>query len=151
MRLSCQKAFLLVAALTLACHESTSPPQTVARQYRLVSVDGQPLPAVLNARQGDTTRILWATIALDVAGNAYSADHWRRVYPPNPAEEATLSLQQEYRISGDNITVGSFTPCPENAVCIGNKTGKITESTLTLSYADSPTAPVYFYGLMPVD
>jgi hypothetical protein len=116
----------------------------------LVTIDGQPLPAVLNAGQSDTTRILWATISLDADGKAYTADHWRRVYPPNQTEEATLSLEQEYRISGDNITVGSFTPCRDTAACIGNKTGRITDSTLTLSFTDSG-APVYFYELMPVD
>ena len=151
MRLSCQKAVLFVAALTLACSEPTPPPVRLAAGFMLESINGQPLPAVLNAGPGDTTRILSATISFDLAGNAFSADHWRRVYPVNRIEEATLSLRQEYRITGEDIAVGSFTPCPPNALCIGNKIGKITESTLTLSY-DDPTAPVYFYRrLVPFD
>lgn len=151
MRLSYQKAFLFSALLTMACAESTPPPGTVSRQYLLESINGQPLPALLSAAQADTTRILWATLSLDVAGNAYSADHWRRVYPPNQTEEATLALQLEYRITGDDITVGSFKPCPSNALCMGNKVGKITSTTLTLAYTDNPTAAVYVYRLMPID
>jgi hypothetical protein len=150
MRLSCQKTLLLVAAVTMACHESTAPPQTVSKLYVLETINGQPLPAVLNAGQGDTTRVVWGTVILYSAGNAFTAEHWRRVYPPNPSEEGILSLQREYRIAGDNITVGSFTPCPINAICEGNKVGKLTSSTLTLAY-EHAGAPVYLYQLAHTD
>ena len=151
MRVSCKEAFVFTTALTMACSDPTQPPERVSQDFLLESINGQPLPAVVNAGPDDTTRILSGTIRFDLAGNAFSAEHWRRVYPVNRTDENTLSLLQEYRITDGDIVVGSFTPCPPNALCIGNKIGMITESTLTLSY-DYPNAPVYFYRrLIPID
>jgi hypothetical protein len=144
MRLFCREAFVFTAALTMACSDPTRPPERVSQFFLLESINGQPLPAIVNAAPGDTTRILSATVNFDLAGNAFTAERWRRVYPVNQADEATLTLDQKYRITRGTIIVGSFTPCPPNALCIGNKIGTITESTLTLSY-DDPNAPVYFY------
>ena len=149
MRLSCQKAFLLAAALTMACHESTAPPQMVAGVYFLKSINGRPLPAFVYAGQADTTFMLDATLTLDGAGNAVRIEHWRYVYQPNRTDEATSTFHREYRITGDNITVGIFSPCPANALCEGNKVGKLTSTTVTLAYANSPTAPLFLYRLAP--
>ena len=148
MRLSCQKAFLPVVALTMACHESTAPPRTVSGLYVLESVNGRPLPTFVYSGQADTTFILSATLTLDGAGNAVRTEHWRYVYPPNRTDEATTTFLREYRIIGDIITVGSFTPCGINALCEGNKVGKLTSTTLTLAY-ENPTAPTYLYRLAP--
>ncbi|MBC7789911.1 MAG: hypothetical protein H7Z74_08185 [Anaerolineae bacterium] len=144
MCLSRQKALLLAAAFTMACHESTGPPQTVSGLYVLRSVNGRPVPAFLNAGLSDTTFILWATLRLDSAGNAFRAERWRYVYQPNRTDEGTFTIQSEYRIIGKNITVGSFKLCAPNELCEGNKVGKLTNTTLTLAY-ESPNAPVYLY------
>jgi hypothetical protein len=148
MRLFCKEAFAVATAFTMACSEPTRPPERVSQDFLLESINGQPLPAVVNAAPGDTTRILSATVSFDLAGNAFTSERWSRVYSVNQTDQGTLALQQEYRITSGEIVVGSFTPCPPNAICAGNKIGTITESTLTLSY-DDPTAPVYFYRRLP--
>jgi hypothetical protein len=148
MRLSCLKALLPVVALTMACHESTAPPRMVSGVYLLESVNGQPVPAIVVAGQADTNFVLSATVTLDPAGNAVTAEHWRYVYQPNQTEEGTLTLRLEYRITDHSITIGSFQPCPANAMCIGNRVGKLIGTTLTLAY-ENPTAPLYLYRLEP--
>jgi hypothetical protein len=146
MRLACQKAFLLAAAFTMACDESTAPPQTLPRMYVLETIDGRPVPAIHFAGQADTTFVLWATLTLDDAGNAVRAERWRHVYPPNHTDESTFTSHAEYRIIGDRITVGRFTPCAPNALCEGNKVGRLTSTTLTLAY-ETPNAPIFLYRL----
>ncbi len=148
MHLSYLKAFLSIVALTTACHESTAPPRTVSGVYLLESVNGQPVPAVVYAGPADTTFMRSATLTLDVAGNAVRSEHWRYVYQPNRTDEGTFIANVHYKIAGDNITVGSFGICPPDALCEGNKVGKLTSTALTLSY-DSPTAPVFLYRLEP--
>jgi hypothetical protein len=149
MRLPCLKAFLPVIALTMACHDSTAPPRTVSGVYLLESVNGQPVPAIVYAEPADTSFMLSATLTLDVAGTAVRSEHWRYVYQPNRIDEGTFIANVHYRLAGDNITVGSFGTCPPNAICEGNKVGKLTSTTLTLSY-DNPTAPVFLYRLEPI-
>ena len=149
MRLSCLRALLPAVALTMACSDSTSPPRLASGLYVLESVNGQGVPAIVSASQIDTSFLLSATLTLDGAGHGVRSEHWRYVYQPNPVEEGTFTANVEYRITGDNITVGSFQPCPANANCEGNKVGKITSTTLTLAYANNPTAPVFLYRIAP--
>lgn len=146
MRLLCKKALVLVAAVTVACDESTAPPQTLSGLYVLETINGRPVPAIVSAGQADTSFMLSATLTLDDAGNAVRVEHWRNVYPPNRTDEGTFTAHREYRITGDRITVGIFTPCPPNALCEGNKVGKVTSTTLTLAYED-PTASTWLYRL----
>src|SRR5882672_2831991 len=149
MRLSCLRALLPAVALTMACTDSTAPSRLASGLYVLESVNGQAVPAIVIAGQTDTSFMLSATLTLDGAGNAVRIEHWRYVYQPSHAEEGTLTANSEYRITRGNITVGSFQPCPANALCEGNKVGKITSTTLTLAYADNPTAPVFLYRIAP--
>ena len=150
MRLSCKKALVLVAAVTVACDESTGPSQTLSRLYILETINGRPVPAFVHVGQADTSFVLSATLTLDDAGNAVRVERWRYVYQPNRTEEGTFTGHMKYRINGDNITVGSFTPCPPNALCEGNKVGKVTSTTLTLAY-ENPTAPIFLYRRASTD
>jgi len=133
----------------MACTDSTAPSRLASGLYVLESVNNQGVPAIVIAGQADTSFMLSATLTLDGAGNAVRVEHWRYVYPPNHLEEGTFTANAEYRITGDDITVGSFQPCPANALCEGNKVGKFTSTTLTLAYANNATAPVFLYRLAP--
>jgi hypothetical protein len=151
MRLSCKKAFFLVAAVTVACEEpATAPSETASGSYILETINGRPLPTFVSAGQADTSFMLSATLTLDGAGNAVRTEQWRYVYPPNRTDEGTFIAHVQYRIIGERIIVGSFTPCLDTAACEGNKFGRITTTTLTLAY-DHPTAPIFLYRLAGTD
>ena len=134
MRLSCQKAFVLVVALTAACHESTSP-RVVLRAFVLESVDTQPVPVVIHASGGDTTLLHWASLTLYEGGTADLAAHTRQVHPNLPSREATDIAHYSYRIIGDSLALDY--PCPDIASCVAPPFGKFTSgTTVTLYYYD---------------
>jgi hypothetical protein len=149
MRLPCEKALLLLFASTVGCREATTPSTTVSRIYVLETLNGQPLPAILSAGQSDTTRVLWATLTLDATGTAVIIEHRLRVSPTNVADEATFTSRFDYRITGDSITVGSFQACQCCLPCAFplEQVGRVTGTTLTLTFRINPPPPTYLYRL----
>jgi hypothetical protein len=147
MRLSCQKAFVLVVALTMACHETTAPPTRVTALYVLQSIGGEPLPAVFSSRSGETATVFWATLNLDAAGNAAMAEHRRRE-SSTLQQEGTNTRLTDYDIVGETITIGP--PCPHDPLvdCFPKRVGQIKDSILTLSgELGEPHTLVYEYHL----
>ena len=145
MRLSCQKAFLLLFA-TIACHNSTGP-RTVSAQFALQTIDGRQLPTYLAATPGPTATIFWSTLTLDQSGKAVMTEH-RRVDPFST--EGTYTNTLDYRIQGFQIEIGSFEPCPINASCAANMVGTIVGSTLRLLINPGSSFPItYEYRTAP--
>ena len=140
---------VVIVALTsaVACHDATSPsPPTPERVYVLESVSGAPLPANL----GGSTTVVWSTLSLSDAGAATTVDHIKSEFQ-NVSSENTYVRHQQYKVFGDSIEIGSFTPCPPGADCIGNTKGTISDSnvSLTIGYNPYPTNPiVYLYRLV---
>lgn len=150
MRLSRQKALLLIGALTTACHDTTAPPTGF---YRLESFNNQTLPAVINAGSGDTTTLFSGFLVLDGAANAMIATHSRQVHPSIPPRDATDTARYTYRVVGDSIAFDYSPPCPINALCVGPPYAKSTSTTLTLFYFSIPgtAKPTYLYRLLGSD
>lgn len=151
MHLSCQKAFILVVALTTACNESTAPP--ISGAYVLESIDGQSLPANIQAGGGDTITVFWSTLSLDAAGNAELVEHIRYVHPNSPPGEGTYTTGYVYRVTGNrvighNVAFDYSPPCPPNALCVEPPVGKIVGNTLTLFYGSPAFRPPSFYRVV---
>ena len=127
MRVSRQRVFLLVLALTIACHDTTGP-QTVSAHFVLENINGRPLPTYLSATPGPTATILSATLTLDKLGKAVMTELRQDVLQG----EATYTSTFDYRIHGNQIEIGSFEPCPINAICAGNIMGTISIGGLSL-------------------
>jgi len=135
MHLSCQKAFILLAAFTLACHETTSPP-AVLRSFGLESVDNQPVPTVIRASGGDTTLLYSANLTLYEGGTADIVARSRQVHSTLPPREATDTAHYLYRIIGDSLALEY--PCRDTATCVAPPFGKFTTgTTVTLYYYDN--------------
>jgi hypothetical protein len=146
MHLSCQKGFFLFAALTIACHESTT---AASRDlYLLETVNGQPVPAIVNASATDTTTLLGAQLTLDAAGKAEIRAQTRHVSTYAPPRVATDVSRYSYRILGDSIAFDFSPPCPPNALCARPPYGKLIGSTVNLFLAGNPDAS-YIYRLAP--
>ena len=134
MRLLCLKALFPVVALTVACHETNSPP-VVLRSFVLESVDTQPVPVVIHASGGDTTLLYWAGLTLYEGGTADIAAHTRQVHPMLPPREATDISHYSYRIIGDSLALDY--PCHDTGTCVAPPFGKFTSATtVTLYYHD---------------
>jgi hypothetical protein len=148
MRLSCKKVlFLLGIALTTSCHDSTAPSNTINAQFELKNVNGSALPSSLLVSPQESVTVYWSTIYLNKQGKAVLSEHKRYVYQ-GVATELTYTNNFDYRVSGNRIEIGSFRPCPANAVCTGNFTGTIDGANLALTVGHlTPTTDiVYFYG-----
>jgi hypothetical protein len=126
-------AFLVLLA-GAACRDSTAPELGFsAGTYVLRGIADAALPVTYHAGTDGTYSVVADTIELDgtgkahrtflvqVAGSAYQAD-------------ALLGgrYPQEYRIDGTRFEIGSFRPCPANAICAANDTGRFIAGRLTL-------------------
>jgi hypothetical protein len=142
MHLSRLTAVLIASVAVSACHDSTAP---IFRTYALTEIDGQPLPVVFMGIDGGTT-VLSGTLYLNEASRVMRVNHYRD-YSANfggGAWERSEKLQDDYRISNDSITVGSFGTCTSS--CRGNEIGVFSDSVLTLTFDAMPrTRPVYTY------
>ena len=141
MQLSRLTAVLIVSVAASACHDSTAP---IFRTYALTEIDGQPLPVTYMGIDAGST-VLSGTLYLDNAGHVLRVDHYQD-YSANTGKtyDRTERLHDDYRISNDSITVGSFGTCTSS--CRGNEVGVFSDSLLTLTIDVLPrTRPVYTY------
>ena len=148
MRLSRRTMSFLVFALAIACRDTTAP-ERISAGFVLESVNGQPLPAVLFS---DATRILTvvgSTLTLTMDGHAFIGE----VYTQNSqgiVTQPTFAATLEYQLHGDQIEIGSFTPCPPNAQCAANATGTLSNGTLTLNNPLPAPNKIYVYRTAPL-
>ena len=144
MQLSRLTAAFIVSVAVSACHDSTAP---ILRTYALTEIDGRPLPVTFMGVDAGST-VLAGTLYLDNAGHALRVDHYND-YSANTGKtyDRTERLHDDYRISNDSITVGSFGTCTGS--CRGKEVGVFSDSVLTLTNDALPrTWPVYTYHLV---
>jgi hypothetical protein len=144
MRLVRPIAAAFVGLLATGCGDPTAPKRVTAL-YILESINGQPLPATFSQSPIETATVFWATLNLDLAGNASMAERRRSVYATSQHERTNTWLTG-YEITGQAIVIGP--PCGSDVErdCAIRRYGEIIGSTLTLreSVVD---APVYLYHL----
>lgn len=93
--------------------------------YQLVRAEGDPLPFSLWDSEAEGMTLLDERLMFRPDGTVERRT-LRRFREGNPAQvrEEWHVVEQEYRLVGRSIAVGWFTPCPPNALCIGNDTGR---------------------------
>jgi len=155
MRLSRQKAFILVA-LTMACSQTAAPP--TSGSYVLESINGQPIPANIQAEPGDTITVLSSSLTLDGFGRAQLSEHIRYVHPNSPPGEQTYTTQYSYSITGSRIVGQTIVfdyspPCPPNALCAAPPEGRFSGFKLILTYGRTPGSrpPSIYRSTVAVD
>ncbi|MGH7603251.1 MAG: hypothetical protein ACRENK_04545 [Gemmatimonadaceae bacterium] len=62
-----------LAYITWGCSDQVAPVPEIAGNYEIVSVNGQPLPAVLNRSGGVTTTLVSGSLIADILGS-YTTD-----------------------------------------------------------------------------
>ena len=149
MRLSCQKVFLLLLSSTIACSDSAAP-VPVPSYFVLQAINGRQLPTYFSAQSNIT--ILSASLGLDGMGKANMTEVRRKIIQGIPTETHYTTIF-DYRIHGDQIEIGSFKPCPINAVCASNRIGTISNGVLSLTIipVSIDGSIVYQYRMMGVD
>jgi len=148
MRLSCQKAFLVVLVSTIACHDTTAP-ERISAGFVLQSVNGQPLPAVLFSDATGTRTVVSSTLTLTMDGQAFIGELYRQD-SQGVVTQPTFTATLAYRLHGNQIEIGSFTLCPPNALCAADATGTLSNGTLTLNNPLPAPNKVYVYTTGPL-
>ena len=136
------KALMLASFVAIACRDSTAPP-AVAGSYFLSGVNGQQLPTTIYSVPTATIIVIGARILLTPDGNAVLTETQRYTYQ-GVTDETPSTYHLKYRVSGANITIGTFTPCAPNANCIGAFVGKIVGSTLMLNVGMMGGTPLIY-------
>jgi len=146
MRLTCRKCCPLVFALALSCDEATGPPPPISALYFLESVNGDPLPALIQHGGGATTTIFSSTLRFDGSGNAAITEFRRGTALGSPTIEGTFTSTYSYRVLGDSIAFDKKPRCPDNAICVAPPGARLSDSRLTLLYSGRPPVrPPLFY------
>ena len=147
MRPAFQGASLLAFVASIACHDPSGP-VTVSALFVLESIGGREVPTSILRIQDPPELILWASLSLDKAGKALMTDARRDMIHGG---DVTYTNTFDYRIDGDRIEIGSFQPCPINAICAANWLGTIDGSRLALTmFPTTSQGPiVYLYRIPP--
>jgi hypothetical protein len=126
MRLSCQKALLMVLISSVGCHEVTSP-VAVTAFYMLITIDGRALPTFLSPIPESPT-VLSSSLTLDNAGKAVIVEHRQDMFQG----DTTFRNTYDYTINGNEIVIGSSQACPPGAICAASFVGTISNGHLSL-------------------
>lgn len=149
MRLSRRTIGFLVFALTLGCRDTTGP-KTISAVFVLQSVNGQPLPAVVFSEAGRTRTVVSSILRLDQEGRAFITESDTENLQGVVSSQFFLATL-EYRLHGSHIEIGSFTPCPPNALCAANATGIILNGMLSLNNPLPAPNKTYLYQSVSTD
>ena len=127
--------YAAVCMLAVACASSTEPAAGAeAGRYVAVTAGGRTLPTVTDTAALEFSVLLADTLDLDGHGGARRAFAIRRARPPVRIDTVyRITADVQYRRLGTRVEVGSFTPCPANAVCVANDTGTISADRITLT------------------
>ena len=150
MRLSRQKAFLLLLVSGIACSDSTGP-ETVSAFFTLQTIDGRALPTYIAVTPGPNATIISSSLILDKTGKATVIEHRDETFRDDVTDTTTYA----YSIHGNQIEITSpivclaiTTPCPSTL-----QTGTI--SPFGLSLIINPTSTdshiVYTYRSIGLD
>ena len=148
MRLPRQQAFALLLVAAIGCSDSISP--KLPATFDLENINGRGLPTFYSPTPGLTPTILFASLTLDNNGKAF----WLETRREFDGTQTSIRNTFDYRITLNQIAIGSFSPCAANANCMGTYKGTISNETLSLNVqATDAGAIVYNYrksiGLTP--
>ena len=102
MRLSRQKAFLLVLIASIACH-STTGPETISAFFTLQTIDGRALPTYLAATPGPSATIISSSLALYTTGKAVMIEHRNEMLRGGVTDTTAYDLQYSREPIGNTL------------------------------------------------
>jgi hypothetical protein len=147
MRLSRQKAFVLLLVAAIGCSDTTAPIK-VHEQFDLVNINGRPVPTYFSPTPGLTPNILWASLSFDDAGQAVMTEHRQEV----DGTETTRTANLVYRIRGNQLVLSCFQPpvidSPIDLLCV-SYAGTISAGSLSVIRVPGPGAVIYNYRPAP--
>jgi hypothetical protein len=147
MRISRQKAFLLLLAATIGCTDTTAPIKVPA-QFDLVNINGRPIPTYFSPTPGNPPTILWASLSFYEAGQAVMTERRQEF----DGTETTRTANLVYRIKGNQLVLSCFQPpvldAPVDPLC-ASYTGTISAESLSLIIVPGAIDGLVIYNYRP--
>ena len=96
---------LALGVTATACSDSTSPGASIAGTYSLQTINGQPLPVVVNSSGSPYSEVLSSQISLGVDGDYNSLTRYRDTYPGGQPNLVDVRATGFWTLSGSQITL----------------------------------------------
>lgn len=138
MRLPRQQAFAFLLVAAIGCNDSIGP--KLPATFDLVNINGRGLPTFYSPTPGLTPTILFASLTLDNKGKAF----WLEGRQEFDGTQTIINTTFDYRITFNQIEVGSFSPCAANANCMGTYKGTISNETLSLNVQTTDAGAIIY-------
>lgn len=122
---------LALAGCRRAVEEPRAP--AIVGSYALVSGNGVPVPLLLwREPSGASATLRFETLTFSADGRAERSRALLLVSAAGDTTREATTIAQAYRVDGARVVVGWFTPCPPNALCVGNDEGTWDASGVSL-------------------
>ena len=138
MRLPRQQAFALLLVAAIGCNDSIGP--KLPATFDLVNINGRGLPTFYSPTPGLTPTILFASLTLDNNGKAF----WLEARRESDGTQTIINTTFDYKIRFNQIEIGSFSPCADNANCMGTYKGTISNETLSLNVQTTDAGAIIY-------
>lgn len=140
-------AFALMALLGCSSDNITAPKSVAGYVFRAESLGAAHLPVIFAEEAGETFTLYDDHLAFDDVGGLTRGSTILRTTKATGAKSFSITDQKlRYIINGTHISLLPISPCPVNAICVGNDEGTITGTTILLkSYQYSQPGLVQFY------
>jgi hypothetical protein len=138
MRLPRQQAFAFLLVAAIGCNDSIGP--KLPATFDLVNINGRGLPTFYSPTPGLTPTILFASLTLDNKGKAF----WLEGRQEPDGTQTIINSTFDYRITSNQIEIGSFSPCAANANCMGTYKGTISDETLSLNVQTTDAGAIIY-------
>ena len=125
----------LALCLPLACDEGTGPEERLRGTFDLVSVDGEPVPALV---ESGSEYEYWMVseeltfIGVGIGLVARAGVVRETTLSDGVLEERIYGGRLAYWIEGDSIEIGWRGSCNDASACVGNDMGTWSPQTLTI-------------------
>lgn len=128
MKVRCFAVFAVLLGAILSCSDSTRPAPTLTGTYRLLSVDGEYLPATFSGAS-QWVSYLSGTLTVDASGRYSETDSFRYGAVMGDTMYHEGGLEGPYEVRGDSIFL--MTDCP--GLCPPYEAGTIDTGTVRVS------------------
>lgn len=114
--------------------------------YSLSQVDGKPLPALIWTSGEQRFLVTGESLSFDGHGTVTRATGERFENTTTGAVRTEVVRRTaHYRIMNSTIEIGSFTPCPVDAICVANDIGSFSKQQISLTVHLSGTPQQFVY------
>ena len=133
LRRSARTAAIVLAAAACGGDGLDPARSELNGRYALAAAEGAPLPLVLwTESSGASAALLADTLAFTPDGRVTRTRVLRHTDARGTVATETAAFTVEYRRRAHSIEIGRFTPCPINAICVGNDVGTLFPPVLHL-------------------